>query len=82
MQNLVKYDYADYWEAQVLAVRILNSCGVKVGVKDRLPLFKLYRVVSSRMTGVRQSNLLQLLRQLVDLRIQGLEPPHNGKKYV
>ena len=82
MQNLLKYDYSDYWEAQVLAVRILNACGVKVGVKDRLPIFRLYRVVSDRMTGAKQNNLQQLLRQLVHLRTQGMEPPHNGKKYT
>lgn len=74
-------DYSGYWEAQVLAVRILQSSGLKVGVKDRLPVFRLWLLVSNRMTGARQANLLQLLNAIAKMRTEGLEPPHNGKTY-
>lgn len=73
--------YSEYWEAQVLLVRILQNSGLKVGVKDRLPVFRLWNLVSKRMTGVRQINLLQLLQALVLMRTQGMEPPHDGKVY-
>lgn len=74
--------YAEYWEAQVLTVRILQNSGLKVGVKDRLPIFRLWLLVDSRMAGARRSNLLQLLQRMVELRRMGLEPQHNGKTYV
>jgi hypothetical protein len=73
---------AEYWEAQVLTVRILQNSGLKVGVKDRLPIFRLWLFVNERMTGSRRSNLLQLLQRMVELRTMGLEPQHNGKTYV
>lgn len=72
----------EYWEAQVLTVRILQNSGLKVGVKDRLPLFRLWLLVDSRMTGARRSNLLQLLQKMVELRTMGSEPEHNGKAYI
>lgn len=75
-------DYTEYWEAQVLTVRILQNAGLKVGVKDRLPIFRLWYVVSNRMTGSRRSNLLQLLQAMVKLRAMGMEPPHDGKVYT
>ncbi len=75
-------EYSEYWEVQVLIVRILQNSGLKVGVKDRLPLFRLWLLVTNRMTGARRDNLLTLLNQLTKLRISGLEPPHNGKTYV
>lgn len=74
-------DYSEYWEAQVLTVRILQNAGLKVGVRDRLPLFRLWLLVSDRMTGARRDNLLQLLQALVKMRTMGMEPPHNGKLY-
>lgn len=75
-------EYAEYWEAQVLTVRILQNSGLKVGVKDRLPIFRLWLLVDNRMTGARRTNLLQLLEAMVKMRTIGLEPPHNGKTYV
>lgn len=75
-------DYSEYWEAQVLLVRILQNSGLKVGVKDRLPIFRLWLIVSKQMTGARQANLLQLLDALAKMRGKGMEPPHNGKIYV
>jgi hypothetical protein len=75
-------DYTEYWEAQALLVRILQNSGLKVGIKDRLPIFRLWLLVNSRMTGARQVNLLQLLQALVNMRMKGMEPPNNGKTYV
>ena len=75
-------DYTEYWEAQVLTVRILQNSGLKVGVKDRLPVFRLWLLVNGRMTGARKFNLLQLLQALVKMRTMGMEPPHNGKVYT
>jgi hypothetical protein len=75
-------DYTEYWEAQVLLVRILQNSGLRVGVKDRLPIFRLWNIVAKRMTGVRQHNVLLLLQALVQMRGRGIEPPHNGKTYV
>jgi hypothetical protein len=75
-------DYAEYWEAQVIFVRLLQNSGLKVGVKDRLPLFKLRLLIDARMTGVRKEQLIKLLDLLVSLRTKGLEPPHKGNKYT
>lgn len=75
-------DYSEYWEAQILFVRILQNSGLKVGVKDRLPLFKLWLLVENRMTGVRRSELLNMIDILVALRKVGREPPHKANKYV
>lgn len=75
-------EYAEYWEAQVLTVRILQNSGLKVGVKDRLPLFRLWLLVDIRMTGARRTNLLQLLQAMITMRTMGLEPPNNGKTYT
>lgn len=75
-------DYTEYWEAQVLLVRILQNSGLKVGVKDRLPIFRLWLLVNGRMTGARKDNLLQLLNAMTKMRTMGMEPPHNGKTYV
>lgn len=75
-------DYTEYWEAQVLTVRILQNSGLKVGVKDRLPLFRLWLLVDQRMAGTRRINLLILLQALVKMRTMGLEPPNNGKIYT
>lgn len=74
-------DYSEYWAIQVVLVRILQSSGVTVNVKDRLPLFRLWTVVSSRMTGAKQHNILQLIQALVHMRMKGMEPEHDGKKY-
>lgn len=74
-------DYTEYWEAQVLTVRILQNSGLKVGVKDRLPLFRLWLLVNTRITGARKDNLLQLLNAMTKMRVDGKEPPHNGKTY-
>jgi hypothetical protein len=75
-------DYTEYWEAQVLLVRILQNSGLRVGVKDRLPIFRLWLLVTSRITGAKQVNLLQLLNAMAKMRISGREPPHNGKTYT
>lgn len=75
-------DYTEYWEAQVLTVRILQNSGLRIGVKDRLPIFRLWRLIDNRMTGARKDNLLQLLQALVNMRKAGLEPPHNGTTYT
>lgn len=75
-------NYAEYWEAQVLFVRILQNSGLKVGIKDRLPLFRLWLVVDTRMTGVRRAELLNMIEILVALRKEGKEPPHKADKYV
>lgn len=75
-------DYSEYWEAQVLTVKILQNSGLKIGVRDRLPVFHLWLLVSNRMTGTRQDNLLKLLDSMVKLRGEGKEPPHNGKVYT
>jgi hypothetical protein len=53
-----------------------------VGVKDRLPVFKLYRAVDTQMTGKKQEQLKALLSDLVKLRAQGLEPEHDGLRYL
>lgn len=74
--------HAEYWEAQVLLVRILQNSGLKVGIKDRLPLFRLWILVDTRMTGIRRTQLLQMLATLVKLRTDGKEPPHKGNKYT
>lgn len=74
-------DYTEYWEAQVLLVRILQNSGLKVGVKDRLPLFRLYLLVDRRMTGTRRVKLIELLEVLAKLRISGGEPPNDGMTY-
>lgn len=75
-------DYSKYWETQVLLVRILQNSGIRVGIKDRLPIFRLWHVVSTRMSGRRANNLLQLLQYIVDMRKRGMEPLHNGKQYL
>lgn len=75
-------NYDEYWEAQVLTARILQSCGLTVSVRDRLPLFKLRVLVEKRMTGVRRENLLKLFDAMVKLRIAGKEPPFKGIKYI
>jgi hypothetical protein len=75
-------DYTEYWEAQTLIVRILQNSGLRIGVKDRLPVFRLWLLVDSRITGVRRNNLLILLQALVRMRTMGMEPPHNGKTYI
>lgn len=74
-------DYTEYWEAQVLTVKILQNSGLKVGVKDRLPIFRLWLVVNSRMTGARKDTLVKLLDTMLRLRMKGREPTHNGKVY-
>jgi hypothetical protein len=75
-------DYSEYWEAQVLLVRILQNSGVKVGIKDRLPIFRLWQVVSKKMAGNRATTILKLLDSLVRMRQNGEEPPNTGKKYL
>lgn len=75
-------DYTEYWEAQVLLVRILQNSGLKVGVKDRLPIFRLWNIVATRMTGARQHNVSLLLQALVIMRGKGMEPPHKGNTYT
>lgn len=75
-------DYAEYWAVQVVLVRVLQSAGLKVDVRDRLPLFRLWHTVSTRITGTRSFNILQLIQALVHMRMKGMEPAHDGKKYT
>lgn len=75
-------DYSEYWGVQVLIVRTLQHTGIKVDIKDRLPIFRLWRVIQSRMVGKRGDQLLQLLNKLTELRKNGLEPPHQEGKYL
>jgi len=75
-------DYSAYWEAQVLFVRILQASGLKVGVKDRLPLFKLWTLIDKRITGKRRVELMSMIDIMVQLRKQGKEPPHKANKYI
>jgi hypothetical protein len=74
-------DYSEYWGVQIQLVRILQHCGVKVDIKDRLPLFKLWNIVNTRMTGIRRRNILLLLQSLVHMRMKGMEPENDGKRY-
>lgn len=71
-----------YWEAQIQAVGALVALGFKVTIKDRLPIFKLYRQIEERTTGDKGKAAKQLLELLLDLRKQGLEPPHKNGKYT
>ena len=75
-------DYSEYWGMHIQFVRILKSAGLKVDIRDRLPLFRLWHVVNSRMTGARRANVLQIIQGLVNMRLKGLEPPNDGKKYT
>lgn len=77
----VQKDYSEYWGAQVSLVRILQKCGVNVDVRDRLPIFRLWLIINQRMTGPKKENILQLLQSLRNMRLKGLEPEHDGKKY-
>lgn len=70
-----------YWELQITLVRLLQSAGLRVDVKDRLPIFRLFRVVTTRMTGAKAAQILGLLTELVTLRKAGLEPPFVRGKY-
>jgi hypothetical protein len=74
-------DYSEYWGAQISLVRILQRNGLRVDIKDRLPLFRLWILVSNRMTGDRAKNIFQLIQFLLNLRRNGKEPPYNGKRY-
>jgi len=75
-------DYSEYWSSQVLIVRTLQQIGIRVDVKDRLPIFRLWRIIQERMVGQRAEHLLQLLNKLTELRKQGMEPPHKEGKYL
>lgn len=75
-------DYSEYWAIQVVLVRVLQSAGLKVDVRDRLPIFRLWSIVNQRITGTKKVNILQLLQSLVELRKKGNEPPNDGKKYT
>jgi len=75
-------DYSEYWGMQVHLVRILQSADMRVDIRDRLPLFRLWLVVDRRMTGSRKNNILQLIQSLIHMRMKGLEPPHEGGKYT
>lgn len=81
-ESLVVKDYSEYWGVQILLVRILQNSGLKVDPKSRLPIFRLWLLVKSRMTGAKAPNILQLLTALLNMRIKGMEPPNDGKKYV
>jgi hypothetical protein len=80
--SLSTKDYSEYWGVQVLLVRILKTLGIKVDIRDRLPLFRLWNIVNSRMTGAKKHNILQLIQSLVHMRQKNMEPPNDGKRYV
>ena len=85
MQNEVltpSKDYTEYWATQVVLIRMLQSAGLKVDIRDRLPIFRLWQVVGRRMTGNRAYHILQLLQALVNMRQKCMEPPHDGKRYT
>jgi hypothetical protein len=71
-----------YWEAQIILVRLLVQLGIKVDVKDRLPIFRLYTTIPNRCTGAKRQEILALLTYLNDLRKAGFEPKHKDGKYV
>jgi len=74
-------DYSDYWKVQAELIFALKKLGLKVDISDRLPVFRLWTIITKRVTGARQTYLLELLDSLVKLRTQGREPPNDGKKY-
>ena len=82
VELVVPNDYSEYWGAQILLVRYLQQMGVRTDVKDRLPIFRLWQIIQSRMTGKRAEHLLQLLNKLTQLRLNGMEPPHKDGKYL
>ena len=73
---------SDYWRLQVYLKQKKQSAGIRVGVRDRLPLFRLWLIVDRRITGARKYNILHVMDQLVALRKAGREPPHDGNKYT
>lgn len=75
-------DYTEYWGVQYLIVRILQRAGLKVSPRDRLPIFRLWNIVRNRITGAKAENLCQLLQALLNMRMKGMEPPHNGQQYT
>jgi hypothetical protein len=75
-------DYSEYWEVHYLLIRVLRRLGVVLNSKGRLPLFRLWIKISTRMQGDRQKFILKIIQALVSLRIQGKEPPHNDRVYL
>jgi hypothetical protein len=66
----VKYEYA-----QRKLVDELRKMGVHHGYRDRLPLF-FYRTRFNHLPTI-----VELIDDLVGLRIQGLEPKHEAEVY-
>lgn len=78
----VTKDYSAYWELQILLTHTFAKHGLKVGPKDRLPIFRLYRAVDTQMTGEKALKFKSLLEKMVSLRRLGLEPPHENGMYL
>lgn len=71
-----------YWQLHIAACQALLELGIRVHVKDRLPLFKLWNEVPKRSVGAKADNVLALIEALLQLRKAGVEPPHKGPRYV
>jgi hypothetical protein len=70
-----------YKELQKQTVDELKKLGVHFKYEDRLALFFL-RTNLTKLYGGDQTKLLSMLDQLVEMRKNGLEPPHKDGAYT
>lgn len=74
-----------YWQIQLQLVTLLSFIGLNFRANERLDLFRLKHKV--RTEYPHEDKLLLgdidfLIDELVARRLKGLEPTHDGKRYV
>lgn len=80
-----KKTQSQYWPIHLELIRVLDSIGFKVHPKDRLPLFKLWRLADAALKNVQpetRDRIKELIAASVKLRCEGLEPEHKGNRYA
>lgn len=76
-----------YWELQLQAVTALGMLGLPTDARNRLDLFRIrYLLTNGRLSRHEDQTLVSdtvfVLDELARLRIEGKEPPHDGKRYL
>lgn len=80
-----KDDLGEYWKVQVELVNILGRLGFSIQATDRIPTFWFRLRLKQAVENGDQEILdeaVRLLDALVELRVRGVEPPNDGKRYV